>query len=106
MLWAESTPIVIGMDSTLSAHVPLAHVLIYHILRNRDILFTLSMARLLLQVQHLACLNTYEVYLMIKLYYILYWLLDKLLVFATVLARYDTYRAPYLYYTYKPIYTK
>ena len=31
-LWAESTPTVTGMDPTLSAHVPLAHFLINHII--------------------------------------------------------------------------
>ena len=31
-LWAESTLTVTGVDSTLSAHVPLAHFLINHII--------------------------------------------------------------------------
>ena len=31
-LWAKSTPTVIGVDSILSAHVPLAHFLINHII--------------------------------------------------------------------------
>ena len=31
-LWAESTRTVIGMDSTLSIHVPLAHFQINHII--------------------------------------------------------------------------
>ena len=30
--WAESTPTVIGVDPTLSAHVPLAHFLINHMI--------------------------------------------------------------------------